>query len=278
MDLTAHICIGMFLDMQSWCLSSVTAFCVRVRSFQEGQVEVSPKSLIAEQVCDWVLDFWAQDWQGLGTVSHAGYGQCWRYCSGSLLWSMHRIGEWKLFLPLGVLGKACVYVCTCMWRAAWECWGGKMVCKMMSAGLGPTLCSCTVLCGQSQTSSDECVAQLLYQSLPIQKCFPLICSSAVTETNASVPLLSPQWARRVSPGAAVLLCPWPAQTLQWIYSPGFGSWTPVPSSPLPAQVSLPSAQTDLLVFVQLLLLSRTWTRGSLWALVLVHVMNSLSAS
>lgn len=48
MDLKAHVCLGMFIDMQSWCLSSVTAFCVRARSFQEGQVKVSPKSLTTE--------------------------------------------------------------------------------------------------------------------------------------------------------------------------------------------------------------------------------------
>lgn len=52
MDLKVHVCPRMFLDMQSWCLSSLTAFCVRARSFQEGQVEVSPKSLIAAKVCD----------------------------------------------------------------------------------------------------------------------------------------------------------------------------------------------------------------------------------
>lgn len=64
MDLKACLCPGMFLDMQSWCLSSVTAFCVCARSFQEGQVEVSPKSLIPERVCERVLDFWARVWLG----------------------------------------------------------------------------------------------------------------------------------------------------------------------------------------------------------------------
>lgn len=53
----------------------------------------------------------------------------------------------------------------------------------------------------------------------------------------------PQWAGRVSPGTAFLLCPWPAQALQWIYSAGLRCWAPVPSSPLPAQVSPLSAQT-----------------------------------
>lgn len=43
---------GMFLAKQGWCLSSVAAFCIRAGSFQEGQVEVSPKSFTAEQVCD----------------------------------------------------------------------------------------------------------------------------------------------------------------------------------------------------------------------------------
>lgn len=46
--------------------------------------------------------------------------------------------------------------------------------------------SCTVLCGQSQTSSAERLAQLLYQGFPIRKCFLLIYSSAAAETNGSV--------------------------------------------------------------------------------------------
>lgn len=117
---------------------------------------------------------------------------------GSLFWRVHGIGEWKLFLPWGVLDEACV-----CGLAAWRCeeqLGGSeegrlcvcSVCQMMSAGLGPSLDSYAVLCEQPQTSSDECLAQLLNQNLPTWKCFPLICSSAVAETNSSVPLLSPQ--------------------------------------------------------------------------------------
>lgn len=110
---------------------------------------------------------------------------------GSLFWNVHGIGEWELFLPWGLLDEACVCeeqlgdaeerrLCACP------------LCQMMSAGLGSSLCSCTVLCEQPQTSSDECLAQLLNQNQPLQKCFLLICSSAVAETNVSVPLLSPQ--------------------------------------------------------------------------------------
>lgn len=47
-----HVGPGMFLTNQGWCLSSVAAFCLRAGSFQEGQVEVSPESFTAEQICD----------------------------------------------------------------------------------------------------------------------------------------------------------------------------------------------------------------------------------
>lgn len=66
------------------------------------------------------------------------------------------------------------------------------LCQKMSAGLDCSLCRCTVLCAQPQTSSDECLAQLLYQNPPIRKCSLLICSSAVAEANISAPLLSPK--------------------------------------------------------------------------------------
>lgn len=119
----------MFLDMQSWCLSSVAAFCIRARSFQEGQVEVSPKSLIAEQVCDQVLDFWAQDWLGswnsllcwvwavLESLEllflAASFGVCMELGNGNC--SFH--GEcWMKLVYVGwLLGDA--HVC----RAAWAC-------------------------------------------------------------------------------------------------------------------------------------------------------------
>lgn len=75
MDLKAHIYPGMCFDMQSWCLSSLTAFCICARSFQEGQVEVSPKSLIAEQVCDQILDFWPGTGRGPGWSFVLGMGK-----------------------------------------------------------------------------------------------------------------------------------------------------------------------------------------------------------
>lgn len=145
MDLKAHVCIGMFLDMHSCCLSSVTAFCVRARSFQEGQVEVSPESLNCLRFV--IVGFLGQDWQGPGTVPHAGSGVT---VPGNLFWNVHGTGEWKLFLrgefwvkPVYVYAHVCEEqlgdaeegrLCACS------------LCQKMSAGLGSTLwnCSCAL--------------------------------------------------------------------------------------------------------------------------------------
>lgn len=122
-----HVCLGMFLDVQSCCLSSVPAFWVRARSFQEGQVKVSPKSLIAEQACAKELDLWV------------GWGPVLDFCAE---WVVLKSGSYSLaaffwnwgvgICPWGVFSEACIWVlaawrCMCMWRGNWGYWGWNAV-------------------------------------------------------------------------------------------------------------------------------------------------------
>lgn len=133
-----HVGPGMFLVKQGCCFSSVAAFWVRAGSFQEGQVEVSPKSFIAEQVCDSVgflgpgragILEWSL-MQGMGSAREPGVT-----VPSSLFWNTHGTGEWQVFLPWGVWAEAsacglAAWRCTWTWRAVWGCWGGNAVCQI----------------------------------------------------------------------------------------------------------------------------------------------------
>lgn len=185
-----HVCLGMFLDVQSCCLSSVPAFWVRARSFQEGQIKVSPKSLIAEQACAKELDLWVgwgpvldfcAEWVVLKSGSYSLAAFFWNWGVGFV----HEEYSAKLVYGCWLPGDVCV--CE---EEIGDTEDGMLCLLFVSEDAccrGPGLCF--VLCGQAQTSSGEHSAQLLCQNLPTWKHYLLIYSSAVAETIVIISLL-----------------------------------------------------------------------------------------
>lgn len=119
--------------VKSWCLSSVTAFWVCARSFQEGQVKVSPKSYCWTGLCQRI---------GLLSPGLVGFlcctpvlsGWCWRVwrlLSGSLF--LECVWKWGVGIcPWRVFNKACLWGlaawrCMRMWRGTWGYWGWNAV-------------------------------------------------------------------------------------------------------------------------------------------------------
>lgn len=202
-----------------------------------------------QELCCWADWCWVSrartgvlEWslkQGMGSARESGVT-----VPGSLFWNMQGTWEWEVFLPWGKWTVASGYGfsawrCTCVWRAVWGCWGRKAVCLLPVPQYALAVCMQDIWCrcGQSWTSCENCLALL---STRTHLCGYVSCLSVAVQWLRLM-LVSlcffPQWAGRVSSGAALLLCPWSAQTLQWIYSAGLRCWTSVPSSPLPAQVS-----------------------------------------